>query len=185
MSRYLNLVGNLSRTDGNDLLAYLALTVAAAALPGAALFFLVLAALALLLRVLLAGRDRLAALLHSGRFVLAVRLRQVAAVIGPRPTAEPNLLPAIETTIAPESLPQAEPVPCLMASAAQVTFEAPAHADDERERLAATLAEHGSIRAAARVLGLGESTLRGRLKRHGIEAPTSKRSRKAQAALAA
>jgi len=42
---------------------------------------------------------------------------------------------------------------------------APAAADrdseDEREQLAAALAEHGSLRAAARALGIGESTLRG------------------------
>jgi transcriptional regulator of acetoin/glycerol metabolism len=68
-----------------------------------------------------------------------------------------------------------------------VTVEASARisrgADGERERLAAALAERGSIRAAARALGVGESTLRGRLKRHGIEAP-SKQGRKARAARA-
>ena len=54
----------------------------------------------------------------------------------------------------------------------------------ESERLAAALAEYGSIRASARALGVGESTLRVRLKRHGIEAP-GKRGRKARAAAAA
>ena len=54
----------------------------------------------------------------------------------------------------------------------------------ERERLAAALPQYGSIRAAARALGVGESTLRGRLKRHGIEAP-SRRGRKARAGAAA
>jgi transcriptional regulator with GAF, ATPase, and Fis domain len=66
-----------------------------------------------------------------------------------------------------------------------VTAEGPAciswDTEDERERLAAVLAEHGSIRAAARALGVGESTLRGRLKRHGIAAP-SRRGRRARAA---
>jgi transcriptional regulator of acetoin/glycerol metabolism len=69
-----------------------------------------------------------------------------------------------------------------------VTVEAPARisrgADGERERLAAALAERGSIRAAAQALGVAESTLRGRLKRHGIEAP-SRRGRRARAAVAA
>ena len=73
-------------------------------------------------------------------------------------------------------------------SAPQVTVDAPARisrgADCERERLAAALAEHGSIRAAARALGVGESTLRGRLKWYGIEAP-NRRGRKARAAAAA
>jgi hypothetical protein len=55
----------------------------------------------------------------------------------------------------------------------------------ERERLTAALAERGSIRAAARALGVGESTLRGRLKRYGIEAPKSRRGRRARAATAA
>jgi transcriptional regulator with GAF, ATPase, and Fis domain len=74
--------------------------------------------------------------------------------------------------------------------AARVTVEALAveepdrGADDQRERLAAALAEHGSIRAA-RAMGIGESTLRGRLRRHGIEAPKSRRGRKAGAARAA
>ena len=69
-----------------------------------------------------------------------------------------------------------------------MTAEGPAciswDTEDERERLAAVLAEHGSIRAAARALGVGETTLRGRLKRYGIEAP-SKRGRKARATAAA
>jgi hypothetical protein len=38
---------------------------------------------------------------------------------------------------------------------------------------------------AARALGIGESTLRGRLKRRGIEAPKRRRGRKARAATAA
>ena len=54
----------------------------------------------------------------------------------------------------------------------------------ERERLTAALAGHGSIRASARALGIGESTLRGRLKRHGIEAPSG-RGWKSRAAAAA
>ena len=54
----------------------------------------------------------------------------------------------------------------------------------ESERLAAALAEYGSIRASARALGVGESTLRVRLKRHGIEAP-GRRGRKSRAAAAA
>jgi hypothetical protein len=199
MSRYLHLVATLSRTDGNDLRAYLALAVVVAALPGAALFFAVLALLALLRRLLSAVADQLGELLHSGRVLLAERLRLAAAVIDPRHQAEqeaqaaPEPLPAVEATVEPpadpepacEPVAQAEPVPVPMPAAAQVTVEGPAHTEGERERLAAALAEHGSIRAAARALGIGESTLRGRLKRHGIEAPMSKRGRKARAATAA
>ncbi len=198
MSRYLNLVATLSRTDGNDLLAYLALAVAVAALPSAALFFAVLALLALLRRLLSALADQLGELLHSGRVLLAERLRHVAAVIDPRPVAVPEApaasepLPAVEATIKPpaasepacEPVAQARPAPVLMPSAAQLTVEGPGQSEGERERLAGALAEHGSIRAAARALGVGESTLRGWLKRHRIEAP-SKRGRKARAATAA
>jgi transcriptional regulator with GAF, ATPase, and Fis domain len=206
MSRYLNLVGALSRTQGNDLLAYLALAVAVAALPGAALLFLVLAALALVQRVLsavavaaAAGADQLGELRHAGRVLLAERLRLAADHIDPRPMAvaeartAPESLPAAEATVGPtaasEPVAQAEPasvaVPVLMPAAARVTVEAPAGRDDERERLAAALAAHGSIRAAARALGIGESTLRGRLKRHGIEATKSRRGRKTRAVKAA
>jgi transcriptional regulator with GAF, ATPase, and Fis domain len=213
MSRYLNLVGALSRTHGNDLLAYLALAVAVAALSGAALLFLVLAALALVRRVLssvaiaaAAGADQLDELLHAGRVVLAERLRQAAGIIDPRPQANRAAQeareshPAVEATVRPPAAPgpgrepvaQAEPVltpaPVLMPAAARLTVEAPATCQDtegERQRLAAALAAHGSIRAAARALGVAESTLRGRLRRHGIEAPSSKRGRKARAATAA
>jgi hypothetical protein len=73
-----------------------------------------------------------------------------------------------------------------MPAAARVTVEASDRgAEDERDRLAAALLEHGSIRAAARKLGVGESTLRGRLKGQGIQVPRNRRCRKAQAATAA
>jgi hypothetical protein len=61
---------------------------------------------------------------------------------------------------------------------------APAQTRGGRERLTAALAEHRNIRAAARAMGVGESTLRGSLKRHGFEVPT-RRGRKARAVTAA
>jgi hypothetical protein len=86
-------------------------------------------------------------------------------------------------------------VPLLMPAAAQqVTVEGPAiearaptgrGTVEDRERLAAALAAHGTIRAAARALGVGESTLRGRLKRQGVETPTRKRGRDVRTAAAA
>jgi len=170
MSRYLSLVGALSRTPGNDLCAYLALATALAALPGAVLFFAVLSALALLRRLLSAIERQLGALLHSGRVLLADRLRRAAVVIDPWHQAEEETAPEP----ACEPVVPAAPVPVLMPAAAQVTVEAPARTAGERERLAAALAEHGSIRAAARALGVGESTLRGRLKWYGIEAPSGR-----------
>ena len=147
MSRYLNLVATLSRTGGNDLRAYLALAVAVAILPGAGLFFAVLAVLALLRRLLSALADQLGELLNSGRVLLAERLRLAAAVIDPRHQDEaqtaPEPLPAVEATAGgsavPEPVVQAAPVPVLMPSAAQVTVEGPAQAEGERERLAAAL----------------------------------------------
>jgi transcriptional regulator of acetoin/glycerol metabolism len=66
------------------------------------------------------------------------------------------------------------------------TVEAPDQAAaNDRDFPAAVLSEHGSIRAAARALGIGERALWGRLKRHGIEAPKGRRGRKAGAARAA
>jgi hypothetical protein len=177
MSRYLNLLAGLSRTSGNDLSAYLALAVAAGALPGAALIFGSLGALALLRRLLSAGAEQLSRLLHCGRVLLAARLRQAADLIDPRPVDESASAPTVP--------PAVEAVPVPMPAAARVTVEAPDRREDARERLAAALAEHGSIRAAARALGIGESTLRGRSKRYGTEAPRSRRGRKAWAATAA
>jgi hypothetical protein len=51
-------------------------------------------------------------------------------------------------------------VPALMPVAARSTVEEPAHTRGECKRLAAVLAEGGSIRAAARAIGIGESALR-------------------------
>jgi transcriptional regulator with GAF, ATPase, and Fis domain len=178
---------------GNDPFAYLALAVTVAVLPGAALLFAVLSVLALRRRLLSAVADQIGELLHSGRVPLAERLRLAAAVIDPRHQAEaqatPGLLPAVEATIQPPAAPkpvvQADPVPVLMSSAAQVTVAPQAQTEGERERLEAALAESGGIGAVARVLGVGASTLRGRLKRYGIEAPTSRRGRMARAATAA
>jgi hypothetical protein len=229
MSRHLNLIVTLSRTSGNDVLAYLALAAAVAALPGAALFFFALAALALVRRVLsavavaaAAGADQLGELLHSGRVLLAERLRLAADLIDPRPAAAgvpsaPTVVP--ETAAAEDAVPAGQPAakplsavegtidlpaasepackavaradPVLMPAAARVTVAGPAveapatDRDTEAERLAEALAAHGTIRGAARVLGIGESTLRGRLKRHGIGAPTRKRGRDARPSVAA
>jgi hypothetical protein len=125
-------------------------------------------------------------LLHSGRVLLAERLRQAADRIDPRPQAGPEAqaAPAVEADVDPSAV--GEPVAVLMPAAAQVTVEAPDQGSaDGRGRLTAALAEHGSIRAAARALAIGESTLRCRLRRHGIEAPRSRRGRRAGAARAA
>src|SRR5271166_5039711 len=110
MSRYLNLVGTLSRTPGNDLYAYLALAVAVAALPGALVFFAVLAVLSIVQRVLSTGADQLGELLHSGRVLLAERLRQAAVIIDPRPQVERaaqtarKSLPAVEASVDPPAV---------------------------------------------------------------------------------
>jgi hypothetical protein len=209
MNRYANHVAPLSRTRGNDLCDYLALAIAAAALPGAALFFLALSALALVRCVLsavavaaAAGADQLGELLHSGRVLVAERLRQAAGIIDPSPLATTEAqatyepLPAVEATVDPPATPEpvSVPVPLVMLAAAQVTVEGPAvearaptepGTDEERERLAAVLTAHGTIRGAARALGVGESTLRSRLKRHGVEAPTRTWRRDVRTATAA
>ena len=68
---------------------------------------------------------------------------------------------------APVILPVAVPMP----SAAQVTVEAAPVADLD---LAGLLETHGSVRAAARALGVAESTLRGRLRKAGVKLPGRK-----------
>jgi hypothetical protein len=188
MSAYLTALRTLSRTDGT-LTASLALTLAVVCLPAAVLIFLTLA-----------GLSRLAGLLDSCRLTLAACLRRSADAIDPPPASAPTALavalaapetpasveapepPPAAPEPASEALAQSKPVP--MPAAAQVTVEAPSPScpDGERRRLAAALAEHGSVRGAARALGVGESTLRGRLKRNGVEAPVkAKRPAKAAA----
>jgi hypothetical protein len=97
------------------------------------------------------------------------------ATRAPEPAAEPPVVPEPAeasvaylplTGTADEPGPEPLPKPVPMASAAQVT--GPAAADDERGRIVAALAEHGSVRAAAKALGMPESTLRARCKRLGI-----------------
>lgn len=222
MKAYLRSLRTASRTDGNDLTGYLVLAVALAALPAAAVLFLLLAlpgvayvAAAGVARVACGVRDRLAELLHAGRVALADRLRDAAAVIDPRPaeTAEPvrpaavaafGLIPPVavvppvaspadlhdeprhaadpfEATPAlhaatgsgAEAAPESLPLPVPMPSAARVMTAGGADTGDAADRLRALLATHGGIRAAARALGVADSTLRGRLRRHGIEATTA------------
>jgi hypothetical protein len=101
---------------------------------------------------------------------LAAGLRRVAAVLDAVPVAELAEYPVAQLAPVPvvEDVPvEAAPV-LTMASAAQETR--PAAGDD----LAAVLAEQGSVRAAARHLGVAESTLRGRLKKQGIPLPGRK-----------
>ncbi len=147
-------------------------------------------------------RDGLGSLLYAGRVLLADRLHIIADGIDPRgdtaadgepePPAQltvavpvavaepaPVEAPAPEPVPVPEPLPLPLPVPVAMPAAAQITTEEPpaaAHSTtaDEADTLRAALAEHGSIRGAAKALGMADSTLRGRLKRLGIEAPTAK-----------
>ena len=61
--------------------------------------------------------------------------------------------------------PVEEPVvlPCPMPSAARVTTEP--------QGLAAALEKYGTVRAAARALGVAESTLRGRCRKAGVKLP--------------
>jgi hypothetical protein len=106
-------------------------------------------------------------------------LRSAAAALDPLPVGVP--VPVVEAeeewpderwTIAPEApaeaVPEA-PAVLVMPAAAQVT-EAPAPAN----ALAAVLERCGSVRAAARELGVAESTLRGRMRNAGVKAPGRK-----------
>jgi hypothetical protein len=74
-----------------------------------------------------------------------------------------------------------EPVVLPMRAAAQavdvpapVAQAVPESAPATGEALAAALAEHGTVRAAARALGVAESTFRSRAKRAGVVLPGRK-----------
>jgi hypothetical protein len=96
----------------------------------------------------------------------------VQAATAPEP--EPVVfLPLTGTVDEPEPLPEPEPMP----SAAQVTQPAAAAEPDGADAIRAALAEHGSIRAAARALGMAESSLRSKAKRLGISTGKAKGKR--------
>jgi hypothetical protein len=116
----------------------------------------------------------------------------VALVVAPEPAdagvALPEVfLPLTGTTDEPGPLPEPLPMP----SAARETEPAapadPAAADerDEADGIRAALAEHGSLRAAARALGMPESTLRTKCKRLGIGTPRGRGKGKGKGTAAA
>lgn len=104
------------------------------------------------------------------RQTAALVLREAAEVLDPSPVARLRVYPVAGVAPPPPvAMPVKAPAPVLViASAAQVTAEAegPAPVD-----LAAVLAEHGSVRAAARAVGVAESTFRGRCRKAGVQLP--------------
>jgi hypothetical protein len=114
------------------------------------------------------------------RVGLAERLRAVAEVLGPLPVAQeaaPEVVvrDVVRPVLCRVELPvveaPVEAVPVPMPSAAQVTVEA---APDVGADLAAALEKHGTVRAAARALGIAESTFRGRCRKFGVKTPGRK-----------
>jgi hypothetical protein len=89
----------------------------------------------------------------------------VATVAAPVPVEAPAKLWSPEVV---EECGDDAPLVLVMPSAAQETT-APAGDD-----LAAALAQHGSVRATAKALGIAESTLRGRLRKAGVKLPGRK-----------
>ena len=95
-------------------------------------------------------------------------LRSAAEALDPVPVAEARTYPLA----LPVEAPAPEEAPVLtMPAAAQVT-DAPTRA---RPRCAELLAQHGSIRAAARAAGVAESTFRGWCRKEGVKAPAQAR----------
>jgi hypothetical protein len=109
---------------------------------------------------------------------LAAGLRAAAERLDPVPVV--SRLEVRLARLAPAAVRAGAPVILPMPSAAQVTTEdAPAvlplrPAGDD---LAAALEKHGSVRAAARALGVAESTLRGRCRKAGVKLPGRKNRR--------
>lgn len=105
---------------------------------------------------------------------VAAGLRALAEVIDPAPSVLPPVeyvyveLPA--SVEAPSFVEDEAPVILPMPSAAQATAETVERAQVETPE-ARALAECGGVRAAARALGVAESTLRGRLKKQGVTLP--------------
>jgi hypothetical protein len=112
---------------------------------------------------------------------LADGLRAAADVLKPLPVATAASYPVAQVAAPVEApAPVEEPVILAMPSAAQCTVEeAPAVLPlrPAGEDLAALLEKHGSVRAAARALGVAESTLRGRCKKAGVQLPGRKGKR--------
>jgi hypothetical protein len=115
-------------------------------------------------------RQQAAALLRSAAEVLDPLpvAQEAAPVVVVRDVVRPVLcrveLPVVEAPV--------EAVPVPMPSAAQVTVEAPT--PDAGADLAAALEKHGTVRAAARALGIAESTFRGRCRKLGVKTPGRK-----------
>jgi hypothetical protein len=88
--------------------------------------------------------------------------------VEPEPLPEPQTMPAA----AQVTEPAVEPADAL----ARVTATVKARAEhfDEFQAVRAALEAHGSVRAAAKALGVAESTLRGRCKRLGLNTPRTK-----------
>ena len=124
--------------------------------------------------------------LRGLRHKLAVGLRRLADRIeAPAPVARlvvpdprtgsvmyaDEALPAPVVEVVPEA-PVILPVAVPMPSAAQVTR--PESWEDIAAPLVKAVEEHGGVRAAARALGIAESTLRSRVKRAGLTLPGRK-----------
>jgi hypothetical protein len=110
------------------------------------------------------------------RRTAARALRAAAEVLDPAPVAEARTFPL--ATVRQEAAPAVPlvpdaPVVLAMPAAAQVT----APPADGAPALQDALAQHSTVRAAARALGIAESTFRGRCRKAGVPLPGRKAKR--------